>query len=357
MGFAILRVAKLTTGGNIGGLNSHITRTMDVPNADPDLAHLNSRPVGSDDLWHDVKQRIDQSGVKQRKNAVLAVEHLITASPETFGFEVKETEGKKGLYGNVKAWENFEAAAKKWLINRYGQENLVNFTVHHDESTPHIHAVVVPILDGKLNCRAYLGGREKLSKMQTEFAQAVEHIGLQRGIKGSKAKHMEAKQFNGIVEESKKAIKAIQDTSYTAGPLTLRGFQIPDPPLTNRSKWKEGVQSAMNEHIKQMLEDLRAHYKKELEKKTKAIKENANKSILSDYNGVLEKRERKGLLERENALKAKYEGKNTILEGMVKKLQDALNGLGFKYNPKIDAAEPVAGQQEQKQENRPRMRW
>lgn len=358
MGFAILRVAKLSTGGNIGGLNSHLTRTMDVPNADPDLARYNSRPVGSNDLWHDVQQRIDQSGVKVRKNAVLAVEHVITASPETFGYYVKETEGKKVLHGNVEEWRDFERSATEWLIKRYGHDNLVNLTVHKDEATPHIHAVVVPILDGKLNCRGYLGGREKLSEMQTSFAQAVEHIGLQRGIKGSKAKHMEAKEFNGIVKETQKAVVS---PFYLTKRYQSKSIRIEEPPLFNSSKWRIATESRVNEEMKRQLEEQRALLQKQYEEKVKDITIQANSSVLSDYNGVLEKREAKHLLEKENDLKAKYEGKNTILEGMVKKLQDALAGIGFKYNPKDDRLESSLEQQEQKQEqergNKPGRKW
>lgn len=32
-----------------------------------------------------------------------------------------------------------------WCTNRYGQENIVGFQVHLDESSPHIHALIVPV--------------------------------------------------------------------------------------------------------------------------------------------------------------------------------------------------------------------
>jgi len=204
MAFAIVRTAKLKSAGNIGGLNAHMTRTMDVPNADPDLARYNSRPIGSTDLNADVQARLQEAGItKTRKGAVLAVEHLMTASPEHFDSKVKlDAQGKKQLWLQVDRWQAFEKASIEWLQERYGKENLVNVTVHKDETTPHLHAVIVPIdSKGKLNCRDFLGGRDKLRDLQTSFAQKVKPQGLERGIEGSKAQHQEVKHFYGEVKQ------------------------------------------------------------------------------------------------------------------------------------------------------------
>jgi len=58
---------------------------MEVPNADQELSHLNRRQVGSGDLVKDVSSQLQAAGIeKPRKNAVLAIEHLMTASPEAF---------------------------------------------------------------------------------------------------------------------------------------------------------------------------------------------------------------------------------------------------------------------------------
>lgn len=204
MAFAIVRTAKLKSAGNIGGLNAHMTRTMEVPNADPDLAKYNSRPIGSTDLNADVQARLREAGItKTRKGAVLAVEHLMTASPEHFGSYVKLNEqGEKRLWLRTDRWQAFEKASIEWLQERYGKENLVNVTVHKDETTPHLHAVIVPIdSKGKLNCRDFLGGRDKLRDLQTSFAQKVKPQGLERGMEGSKAQHQEVKHFYGEVKQ------------------------------------------------------------------------------------------------------------------------------------------------------------
>jgi hypothetical protein len=74
--------------------------------------------------------------------------------------------------------------------------------LHLDEATPHIHAYLVPLDEkGKLNCRALFGSREKLSKFQDSYALAMAPLGLERGIKGSRATHTEVKEYYAAVKQ------------------------------------------------------------------------------------------------------------------------------------------------------------
>lgn len=208
MAYAVLRTAKLKTAGNIGGLNAHLIRAKEVPNADKELIDFNSRPIGSRDLWADVQNRIAEAGItKLRKDGVLAVEHLMTASPEHFGASVKQAaNGEKEVWLQVEKWNSFQKASIDWLKERYGEKNLVNVTCHLDEQTPHIHAIVVPIdQKGKLNCKSFLGGREKLRDMQSSFAQVHQAAGLERGIEGSQARHTTVKDFYAHANAFEKA--------------------------------------------------------------------------------------------------------------------------------------------------------
>ncbi|WP_171499017.1 plasmid recombination protein, partial [Acinetobacter soli] len=67
---------------------------------------------------------------KRRKDAVLCIEHLVTASPEWDG------------WGTEKETAFFEQA-RKWLESKYGKKNVVSTTIHRDETTPHLVAYVV----------------------------------------------------------------------------------------------------------------------------------------------------------------------------------------------------------------------
>jgi 5S rRNA maturation endonuclease (ribonuclease M5) len=55
---------------------------------------------------------------------------------------------------------------------------------------------------GKLNCRGLFGGREKLSKFQDSYANALSPLGLERGIKGSRAKHTKIQHYYAAVNKS-----------------------------------------------------------------------------------------------------------------------------------------------------------
>jgi hypothetical protein len=77
---------------------------------------------------------------------------------------------------------------------------VVRGELHLDESTPHIHAYLVPLDErNKLNCKSIFGGREKLSQFQDSYAAAMKPLGLERGIKRSRATHTEIKKYYGAV--------------------------------------------------------------------------------------------------------------------------------------------------------------
>jgi Plasmid recombination enzyme/Protein of unknown function (DUF3991)/Toprim-like len=200
MAYGICRIRKLKAG-SLGGSDRHTNRERYTPNADPEKQHI--RIIGEPDgintpnLETLVKQHIGNQTI--RKNAVLAVEFMLTASPEYFR---PDDPGKAGYYHQQRL-EDFQQTACEWLINSYG-DRIVRAELHLDESTPHIHAYMVPLDEkGKLNCRALLGGsRYRLSELQDSFAAAVAPLGLERGIKGSLAKHTKIQQYYTAINKA-----------------------------------------------------------------------------------------------------------------------------------------------------------
>lgn len=167
----------------------HAFREQDTPNADPgrtpDNTHIGAKSV--DEALARFNARLPE---KVRKNAVLAVEYLITASPE-------DMKGKTRAEQDAYFRDGLE-----WLKRRHGVENIVYAGVHRDETTPHMYAYVIPLdRQGKLNCRSFLGGAQALSEMQTEFAREVgKQHGLERGIEGSRARHTSIQQYYARVQ-------------------------------------------------------------------------------------------------------------------------------------------------------------
>ena len=258
MAFAILRMDKLTSFGNAGGLNDHIERTMHVPNADPELTKFNQRLIGTGNLAADIKARHAAVGYgsnnkKVRKNGVLANEFLLTASPEAF--PTQKQDGQLVCSAATKnKWENFKNISRHFLEGRYGKENLINFSIHMDEETPHIHAVVVPIVDGKLNSKALFGDRQKLRDLQTDFAKAVACLGLERGVEGSKANHTTIKEYYSAIKISE--LKAVENLNkvYKEAPIPILAM----PPLIglNRDNWKREQEAVLKKAMTNYLADI-----------------------------------------------------------------------------------------------------
>lgn len=217
MAYIILRTAKQKTKGNIASLGQHLQRTRDTPNADPDLTHQNEILRGSADLLADVDSRLaelEEVNGKPKKNAVLCIEHLIAVSPEFLHFFKEDGNYSPRSTAETTSWLVPESQVDEdrlnglidhtlaWLDKTYGRENVVNVQLHLDESSPHFHATVVPVDErGRLNCRAFLGGREKMRDMQTSIAEEMAPLGLIRGVEGSKARHQDVKRFYELAKE------------------------------------------------------------------------------------------------------------------------------------------------------------
>ena len=194
--FTVLRIQKLKTWGAIGGSGKHNQRERETPNADAARTAENRTVVGSadSDSVAQVKEAIGTQRI--RKNAVLGVEMLLSASPEYFRPGQTEKAGEYDAH-RLNSWVD---ASTQWLQERYGNR-VVKAVLHLDEATPHIHALLVPLDDtGKLNCRALFGGsRHTLSLLQTDYADAVKSLGITRGIENSRATHQKVSQFYSII--------------------------------------------------------------------------------------------------------------------------------------------------------------
>ena len=173
--------------GNIAASLSHNYRNRPTPNADPYRTVNNEHDLKTaGQVMDGIKNRLPE---KTRSNAVLCVEYLITMSPDWSGLGTEKE-------------ANFFKRSLEWLKQRHGAENVISTSIHRDETTPHLVAYVVPIdSQGKLNAREFLGGRAKLSKMQTDFHDQVKDLGLERGLEGSKAEHTTIKDFYAEIQK------------------------------------------------------------------------------------------------------------------------------------------------------------
>ena len=197
--FAILRVKKLKTVRDVSRAGNHNMRCHEnaARNADPERTHLNRTLIGTTQVLGDVLERYEEIGKKPRKNGVLATEMVLSFSPEAI-----PPEGKK--------LDEWVKANKKFVSRLVGEENIINMTLHLDETTPHLHVILVPVhtatKKGKpsVSHKHYFGdpqrekGKKHVSKLallQTKYAAAMAPFGLSRGVKDSKAVHQSTKDF------------------------------------------------------------------------------------------------------------------------------------------------------------------
>jgi hypothetical protein len=213
---AILRTKKHKSVGNLRGRESHTYRTRETPNADPARKDQNKLLCGRLDYANFAQEKLDEyreSGKTIRKDAVIAIEYLLTASPEFF-----KEKSRAQREGKLKSWCDKQI---EYLKKKHGAENILCAYLHMDETTPHIEVYVLPIdPNGKLNCKHFLGGPAKMSQLQTEYADANKILGLVRGVEGSRANHRKIKQLYGDIERKTPVTGPEVDKATTVNPPT-----------------------------------------------------------------------------------------------------------------------------------------
>ena len=209
MGYAVLHLDKAK--GADSGMSAHIERTIHPKNADPTRTHLNREliefPEGVTSRTQAIQHRLDTAGLKRKigKNQVQAIRILLTGTHEDMVQIEKE--------GRLDEWcqDNID-----WLQKTYGIDNVVSVVLHMDESTPHLHATVIPIVETERKRkkkeeevkRTYrkkapaprlsaddVMSRAKLKNYQNTYAAAMQKYGLQRGIDGSEAQHISTHEY------------------------------------------------------------------------------------------------------------------------------------------------------------------
>ena len=100
------------------------------------------------------------------------------------------------IFKNQQKAEDWIKANKAFIEKEFGKNNLVRFSLHRDEKTPHIHAVVVPLTeDGRLSAKEVMGNKTKLQAYQDRYAAAMNKFGLERGLRSTGIRHESAKDY------------------------------------------------------------------------------------------------------------------------------------------------------------------
>jgi len=197
MGYAVYHMEKGKSYA--GGIGKHIDRLAGKDNyntfkhADPTKKHLNKTYLINEYCNKPLVLAID-ARIKQgytyhkqiRKDAIRYMTHVMTGSHE----EIIE------IFKNKATADTWVQANIDWMSEKYGKENIVRFTLHLDEKTPHIHAITVPITkDGGLSAKAYMGNKKDMRELQTDYAKKMESFSLNRGLMRVGVKHETATEY------------------------------------------------------------------------------------------------------------------------------------------------------------------
>jgi hypothetical protein len=253
---AIIRIAKIKTKGAAQGKTKHNYRLMDTPNADPErTATLNQELVNTDrlDYWSLAEARIEEGIAKTargkprtvREDQVRAVEIVLTASPDWF--KRGEDRQAEDVRGSQWVTDNLD-----FLKNKYGEKNVVSFTLHQDETTPHIHAVVIPLTEkGRLSADT-LFNPDTLTQLQTDYAQAMAPHGLERGVEGSRRQHQDMKQVYGRQDQTAAELGPLAQPVAT---MPAQAVQLGEVPVFGRDTWRADEQARINAEIAQHVQE------------------------------------------------------------------------------------------------------
>lgn len=214
----VFRIGKLKSWGEIGAALAHNMRTRPTPNAGAggfvELVPLAAAPADA------VRAKIGEQ--KIRSNAVLAVEVVISASPEYFRPDCPERAG----YSDSERLAAWREAMEPWIKATF--PHAVSVVLHLDEATPHYQIIDVPIDDkGKLNCRGIYGGKETLQAWQDRAAEPVAQLGIQRGVSGSVATNERVKKFYAAVNAPTPSLPKVSTPRPEPLPPRTLAEQVP----------------------------------------------------------------------------------------------------------------------------------
>lgn len=191
MSFVILRHAKIKNAAKHAaiGHNHRLGDESQKVNIDVSLGGLNRSLMGAGAL----KRLNDLLPEKMRKDAVVAIETVVSASPEFFD-SIEEDRAKLAQNPKFKKWV---LDTQVWMKKEWG-DNVVDAVLHMDESTPHIHFLTVPLVNERLCAKEFLA-IGVMQRHQSEYAAAMAPHGLQRGIPvtETKRKHIGLKESSG----------------------------------------------------------------------------------------------------------------------------------------------------------------
>lgn len=291
--------------------DKHSNPDIDVSRSDQNITFYKT-----ENLTEDVRRRVADIQSRQKRkircDAPVAIEYMITASPEAMARLSAEER------------ERYFAECLSFVEARHGVGNRLSAVLHLDETTPHLHMLVFPEREGKLDAKSFFK-LPALTALQDEFAIKVgRQFGLERGVrlselleKGEKPhRHQSVAVYKAkkLKETEQKLAELEQTTANLAAVEAIepkKGFLTP---ITSRVSVTQDEFETLSSQAKAY-----AATKEILQKRSKTLLERErsveSRETLTDKNECLT-RQNKALAEENSRLRGALSterSKNSIL--------------------------------------------
>lgn len=323
---SIIRAKKHKSVGSLKSRQQHTYRTRETPNADPRKAGQNRLLFGHMEYAQTAQKILDEYAQdhKIRKNAVVAIEYLLTASPEFFEHGA--------TYQNSEKLRDWCSAQIDFLKEKHGERNILCMYLHMDEKTPHVEAYVMPFdQKGKLNSSEFLDGPKKLSELQTNYAKSMAKFGLTRGVQGSPATHTTVKQFYTLIKGRNRISNASVENA-----VTLEKPKVTD--ILSLDKFVEDQQEKVRKNVIDLFKGI-VHESKLIPLAKKIIKNYEKEQKDMEREKFQYEKELKSLKKQLDAqaraieIAEELREENTRLKDMLEKAVKIIQQLEQKINP------------------------
>lgn len=217
-----------------------------------------------------------------------------------------------------KAIEDWAVDMYNFMARKYGEENIASFVVHLDETNPHVHCAILPIVGNKISYNKVFGGSrfskegniggKKMKQLHDEYALVNRKWGLDRGddIKVTGARHRSIEEYHQLLDHQKKQLDSeIYNQRITKSKLDME--------ISKAEKRVKGLST--------MLTNLEAK-KNELEAEISSLDAQAREGRIPDE----EMQQRKQQLTDElNGIREKIQEREIQLETAQQQLQEIAN--------------------------------
>lgn len=220
MNNCIIGFQKVKENSKLARLAEHIFRFMSRSDGkeriDQPRTHFNKTILDkfgikkTSDLSTKLKAFYDKKGIVVKKENVLAVDLMITTSPEYWG-NWQQRLGTPEFEEELKIWYDFQL---KILEDTYGKDAVKIAVLHLDETTPHLHVIVTPEEEKEVTFKNRYGITKKTktilnnNRWNPDFYQKFyntfceknkEKFGLERGKENNEVKNIPLKDLKLIL--------------------------------------------------------------------------------------------------------------------------------------------------------------